>query len=853
MQPERWQQIEDLVHSAYRYTESERAQFLDRNILDDVDLRREVESLLTQLDAAPEFLEAPLVQPSRDVIAEAEQIGPYRLIRPLGEGGMGTVYLASREQEEYRQFVALKMLRRGLDTDRLLERFAQERRILADLSHPGIAHFIDSGATPNSRPFIVMEFVDGMPLTTYCKTHNLPIDKRLELFIDVCEAVHYAHRHLVIHRDLKPSNIFVTADGHVKLLDFGIAKSLAPDDTVITSAEERMLTPQYSAPEQILGQPTTIACDIYSLGVILYELLTGKLPYDLTGLSRSEIERVVENQIPASPSQFSSSQGDERLHPDLDYITHAALRKEPERRYASAEQLAEDIRRHQRGMPVWAGPEKLSYVAKKFIARYRAGVTAAVAIIVLLLAFAIVTTIQSVKISRHATAVELQQERAEQVVLFLTDLFRASDPGETRGELVTARELLFRGLGRIDNELADQPEIQAELLGVIADVSETLGLYEDAEMAARRSLELYRTLYEPRDPRVATALNTLGWILFQRGQLDESARYLDEALTLRRQILPHDHPDVARTLNDFAVLMQSMGNLDSTEVLLTEALAIRRNHFGNDHLAVAVTFNNVAALLWQRGNYVRAEETYREALDIFLGLRHEDHPQVSITRNNLAAVRATIGHFAEAEELYRAVLNTRRRVLGNDHPDVAASANTLAGVLMDQQNFEAADPLIDEAFAIRRTALGEEHALVAVTLLHRARYLYETGQLAASEDIALDALARLQRIVGDQHVNTAAAHLRLGQIYLRDGRPEPAVTHLREAYSIYLDVLAPTHTNTALSAVYLAEALHAIGQTEEALLLAETAAITLGDRLPPSHPSVITARATLDAIQLSGR
>lgn len=848
MDSKRWQQIEDLVDAASRLDPAERVAFLDRTIRNDGTLRSEVESLLTQLDADPDYLDTPLVRlDSPD--GDGQHLGSYRLIRVLGEGGMGTVHLATRDETDFRQFVALKMLRRGLDTDRLLERFARERRILAELSHPNIARLIDGGASEDGRPFLVMEFIDGVPLTTYCDTHELSIEKRLNLFVAVCEAVHHAHRHLVVHRDLKPSNILVTAEGHVKLLDFGIARVLSSDETDLTQIEDRVLTPRYAAPEQLKGLPTTIASDVYSLGVVLYELLAGQPPYRLEDLSQEEIERIVCDEIPDPPSVVAAKTGRERLHPDLDYITLAALRKEPERRYASVEQLAEDIRRHQRGMPVWAGPEKLGYLARKFVSRYRTAVTAVAVVLLLLVALAVVTTVQSVRIARHAAAVELERERAEQVVQFLTDLFRASSPGETRGELVTAQELLDRGVARIDDELSDQPDVQAEMLAVIAEVNETLGRYEEAEALIRRSLELRQSLYGPSDPRVATSLNALGWILFQRGQLDEAAAYLRQALDMRRRLLGPDHIDVSRTLNDLAVVTQQRGDLDSTEVLLTEALAIRRAHYGDEHLSVAVTLNNVATLLWQQGDYVRAEETYQETLRIFLILRDEDHPQVSITRNNLAGVQSTLGRYVEAEPLYRTILETRRRVLGNDHPDVATSANTLAGLLLDRGDFANAEPFINEALSIRRTALGEEHALVSVTLLHQARFLQETGRLDEAEQLVRDVLSRLRRSVGDHHVNTAAAHARLGQVLRRQGRLEAAVASLREAHAIYREILGDSHISTALIAAHLSHALSDVGDDDEAFRLAETAVTTLQERLPKNHPSVVAALQALDAAQ----
>jgi eukaryotic-like serine/threonine-protein kinase len=394
MDAKRWRDVQDLLFVVASLDADGRADMLTRAAPRDSTLRREIETLLAHLDADPGFLETPLVAPFpqvRNSELPGERIGPYRLIRILGEGGMGTVYLAARENSTLRRYVALKMLRPGRDSSDFLDRFACERRILAALNHPHIAAMVDLGAAPDGRPYLVMEFVDGQPLLSFCKSHVPSIEGRLNLFIQICTAVHHAHRHLIVHCDLKPSNILVTEDGHVKLLDFGIARILDAESTLGTLGKERALTTQYASPEQMRGEAGAVASDVYSLGVILYELIAGTPPYHVEGRCRADAERIVCETTPAPPTarvrhrQMACAER-QRLRSDLDYITLTALHKEPERRYASAEQLAEDIRRHLAGLPVSSRPESRTYLARAYVSRYRTAAVAATAVAILLVA-----------------------------------------------------------------------------------------------------------------------------------------------------------------------------------------------------------------------------------------------------------------------------------------------------------------------------------------------------------------------------------------------------------------------------------------------------------------------------------
>ncbi len=491
MTPERWEEIGNLYEQMLKCPPAQRAAFLDGACASDPALRREVESMVATHEADPDFLERPAslllgplqtIQTSGELPDEKTYLGPYRLVRPLGRGGMGEVFLAVRELATVRQTVALKVLRPGLEQSDLVRRFAAEQQILAQLAHPGIARLLDAGHTADGRPYLAMEYVDGEPITAYCDRHQLTVEQRLRLFVQVCEAVQFAHQHLVIHRDLKPSNILVALpasarpeEGQVKLLDFGIAKMLDPDprDTsvLLTRTGQRLLTPAYASPEQLDGAPIATTSDVYSLGVLLYELLAGQRPYALEGKTESEVARLLAEAAPMLPSMVvaqttanretapaagpvdvgrarrsSPERLQRRLRGDLDTMVMMALRKEPERRYRSAEALAEDIERHLGGLPVRARADTLGYRARKFVRRNRWTVAAATAFVILLAGFAGAMALQQAETARQRDRAERELAKSESVTGFLTALFEANRPSEARGDTITARELLDRGV-----------------------------------------------------------------------------------------------------------------------------------------------------------------------------------------------------------------------------------------------------------------------------------------------------------------------------------------------------------------------------------------------------------------------
>ncbi|MEM6335703.1 MAG: serine/threonine-protein kinase, partial [Bacteroidota bacterium] len=504
------QRVLEMVERAFEVPAQDRAAWVAEACEGDEALRAEVEALLAADAEADAFLEQPVTHAGS--IREAAALlaaelpaegraGPYRLLQSLGRGGMGTVYLAQRDDGAFEQNVAVKIVRRGMDTDDILTRFRTERQILASLQHPNIARLLDGGMTADGRPYFVMEYVEGVPITRYCDEHRLSIDERLRLFATVCGAVQYAHQNLIVHRDLKPGNILVADDGTVKLLDFGIAKLLDPDFGGVearTRTEMRVMTPEYASPEQVRGNVLTTASDVYTLGVLLYELLAGRRPYDLPSRLQHEIERVICAEDPARPStavkrvvtlrrrdgttetvspdtiserrNMPPDSLKRRLGGDLDTIVLKAMSKEPARRYGSAEQLAQDVRRHLDGLPVEARPATVSYRLRKFVERHRVGFTASMIIIGLTVALLSTTFVQQRRTEAALLRAETEAETSRRVAEFFAGFFRAADPRQAQGDTLTVYDVLDIGTRRIDAELASEPNVRAGLLLTLGDV-----------------------------------------------------------------------------------------------------------------------------------------------------------------------------------------------------------------------------------------------------------------------------------------------------------------------------------------------------------------------------------------------
>jgi len=817
---ERWQRIREVFHRAVQRPAEEWPAFLDDACGDDTELRAEVESLLASHREAGSFIEssasgspsesadAPgsdirepdpsafpgtedstriLEEPPREPEAirrskdplQGQRIGPYRVLHRLGAGGMGAVYLAVRDDEEFQRRVALKVLKPGMDSEEILRRFRTERQILAALDHPHIAKLLDGGTTDDGLPYFAMEYVEGKPLHRYCDEHKLSIRKRLKLFRTVCSAVQFAHQNLVVHRDLKPGNILVTPDGHPKLLDFGIAKLLNPELSSSTLAPTALgmglMTVQYASPEQLRGGHISTASDIYSLGVLLYELLTGHHPYRDQAETLDDVRRWMEEEEPERPSTVVLRQeqtpAPERtrrhraLSGDLDHILLMALRKEPRRRYASAEQFAEDIRRHLEGLPVLARRSTLGYRVGKFLRRHRVGVAATTALLLASLGFGLAMARQSQLMAR-------ERDRAERVTQFLIDLFKVSDPYQPTGE-----ELLDRGAQRLAAGLGEEPELRADLMATVGRTFHNLGLYEKARPLLESALEIRRSRGD--DPlKVAESLHHLGLLHLAEGDYDEAEELFAEALELRRGELGDSHLAVAEVLDDLGELYQYQGRTEEAEARFTEALQMRRRLAGADHPDVAESLQNLASVLARsEDDRPRAERLYRESLAMHRTIYGDQHPHVGTLLSNLAHLLQRTGQLEEAEGLYRESLTIRRQYLGDRHPNLANSLYNLANLLVERGEVAAAEPLAGEALEILRQSLpeGDQRTHLVASLLGGC--LIELGRYEEAEALLVDSLPVLEAARGADSPATQKTLRRLVRLYEKWGKEEDAAAY----------------------------------------------------------------------------
>jgi serine/threonine protein kinase/tetratricopeptide (TPR) repeat protein len=695
---------------------------------------------------------------------EGDAVGPYRVLREIGRGGMSVVYLAERSGA-FHQRVALKVLDRAPRDREARARFEQERQILARLEHPNIARLLDGGVDERSGlPFIVMELVEGLPIHRYCDEHRLTVDERLALFQVVTRAVAHAHRLLIVHRDLKPANVLVTAAGEVKLLDFGIAKLLDPGvagpwAAPPTRTVQRLLTPEYAAPEQVRGEAVTTATDVYQLGLILYELLTGERAHGLDQTSLAEMERVVcSGEVPRPSALFAgrrrtpeqtrtaAARGaapaalQRRLAGDLDSIVATALRKEPDRRYPSPAELAADLGRHRAGLPVTARGDSFCYRTGRLLRRHRLAVLAAAAVALSLLAGLGAALWQARTALREA-------RKATEVQDFLIRIFEEATPEESQGRTVTARELLDNAAARID-ALDGEPEVQAALLQAAGASYRNLGLYDAARPLLERSLRLRLQLRGERHLEVAESQHSLGVLRFRQGDTAGAQALHRAALATRRALLPPQDPRITDSLTGLAV---ALDDAPEAEPLLAEALALRLRGSGPAHPQVGVLLNQLGMLRHSRGRVDEAERLYREAVAVQRRALGEIHPLTASSLHNLAALLRKQSRLEESEALFRKVLRIEERLYDKDHPTLADTWGYLGHVLRDQGDLAGAEAAYRRSLEINRSRRGPDHRATLNALRNLGRLLTEAGRPREAEPLLGEALAGYRALYGPDH------------------------------------------------------------------------------------------------------
>ena len=820
MEPERWRQIEDLFHSALDCEPGRRAVFLDSVCAGDSSLRMEIETLLSSYEKA-NFTETPAFADGIKLLEESEErshagqtIGPYRVIRKLGQGGMGAVYLAARADQAFQKEVAIKLIKRGQDTEEVIQRFRGERQILASLDHPNITRLFDGGTTDDGLPYFVMEYIQGQPIDNYCDSHKLDTTQRLMLFQSVCAAVHFAHQHLVIHRDIKPGNILVTSEGVPRLLDFGIAKLLAtePSATDRTLTLARRMTPESASPEQVRGANVTTASDVYSLGVLLYKLLTGHSPYRLAGKSSGEIERAICEEHPEKPSaaidriegaitRQSVSDTREgtpdklrrRLRGDLDNIVLMALRKEPQRRYASVVQFSDDIRRHLEGLPVLAHRDTPAYRAAKFVGRHKTGV-AAVALLVLSLSAGIAATAWQARVAlAEGKRARLESAKAQRINAFLQDMLSFSSPSYVSSNPrkdpdAKVSEVVEQAAKRAESELADQPEVLAEMQRTIGAVYYAQGRYDQAEQILRAALEKYIRLYGPDRHESVEASNLLANVLLRKGNNTEAEALFLKDIDTERKEAQRGHLDVrtmAYVLGDYGSMLDQRGD-KATEGYLREALQYASKLTGKDRAFVAMLYNDLGDVAYRSGDLNESERMGRAAIDEYRKLPEGTYVEMATSLSNLGAVLIKKGNYSQAEPFVREGLELRRKMLGDAHPDTAMSLFRLSDLLYKKGDYQGAESSARESLQVFGRALTtpKDSVYFANPVMELGLILNKTGRSREAETYLRESLEIRVRLLPKGNQLIAASEGALGECLTTQKRYGEAEPLLLRSYSI---------------------------------------------------------------------
>ncbi|NGX17728.1 serine/threonine-protein kinase [Wenzhouxiangella sp. XN24] len=859
--PERWQRISQLFHDAMAQPQSSRLDWLRDETGGDEGLFLAVANLLGAADEQSRV--TGIIGRSAAALAKRDapaSIGRYEILSLLGEGGMGDVYLARRADGEYTQQVAIKVLGSRRPGKELIRRFQAERQILANLDHPNIARLIDGGETGDGLPYLVMEFVAGTPITTYCDENRLTLPERLKLFRKVCGAVENAHRNLVIHRDIKPSNILVTDAGEPKLLDFGIAKLLEPgpvEHTLVETLDSaRLMTPRHASPEQVRGDRITIATDIYSLGVLLYELLSGHFPYEVTSSRPADIERAICESDPPSPSSRvtgMSSRDDTRaaaaergatagelkrfLGGDLDNIVLTAMQKDPERRYATVRDLADDIRNFLADRPVMARADSVAYRARKFLRRNRVPVTAA-AVTVLGIGAAIGISIAQITAERDAA--EVERRKAEEVSEFMLRIFEVSAPEEARGKAITARELLDAGARRIRAELSEQPEVQARMLRVLGETYYVLGEREAAEELLRQAVERTTKVFGEESAETATAKLVLGFQLQDNGHYEDSRVLLEEAMATRRVLFGAASFEVLEALSGLAFHAELRGDYEEAETMHREALELAHSLAEEDDEFLAEAMTKLGGILRILGENDEAERLFRDALAMQDRLYGGEHPESADTKRQLAGVLRETKRFEESEQLYKEVIATRERILGPDHLEVAHTWNSYSRMLGDKGDAEAAIrahqnfiDILERAFDGPHPSFGAAYNNLAVMLQRQNDY---EGALQ-NYQLSID----MQDLVGlePDHPNRSFPLGGIGAVYLLQERYADAAALFRDVLAMRIANFPAEHRLVAEIRSALGASLAGLGEYDEAEQLLLKAAEDFESEHGLSHPGTL--------------
>lgn len=836
MNRERLNRIKELFEEVSKLSADQRELYLTNKSLDDPELKEEIISLFESLKNSKDFLEEPLNLFEQNKISFTDpyigrQIGNYFIDGEAGVGGMGTVYTGKRNDKEFEQKVAIKILKQGITSEYILKRFKIERQTLANLQHPNIARLLDGGRTTDGLPYIVMEYIDGIPITQYCKEYKLSIQQSLNLFREVCSAVQYAHQNLVIHRDIKPGNILVTKDGIPKLLDFGIAK-LVKEELVdfsdgLTKTGMWYLTPEYASPEQIKGEKITTASDVYSLGVLLYQILTGVQPYKIINNSPASISKVITEEAVVKPSEklkqtlittnknkILLEKNYKHLKGDLDNIVLKAMNKDPLRRYVSVEQFSEDIRRYLVGLPVTAQKDSSVYRLSKFIKRHKFGFTSSVAFIFLLIASLITITWQANIASKERDIAKLETQKVETVNNFLQEMLSSVDPNEV-GKDVKVYDMLKKASEKVGKDFGSHPEIEASLRKTIGKTLINLSEYEEAKPHLIKSFEINKKVFGRNSYQSAESLHELALYYHWISNLLTADSLYKESISIFRMNSDSPPRAVASVLNNYGTLLQDQSRFDESLKYFYDAYDIFVKNFGSDDRDVASTANNIAMSLEALNELDRAMEYYNKSLNIYLKKYGSDRPEISTIYNNLAYIYISKNDFVTAENYFKKSLELKIKTLGENHSLVGLAYMNLGAVQYTTKKLTEAEKNILTSISIFKQSLGKEHIWYALSDFWYAKILIERSEYNRAEELLKSALLVYKKNYEGEHPNIVSAYAELGVIKFYQKKYSEAEKLLLDGYKKIKIIKGESNFNTIRFLEYLIRLYSEIKNTEK--------------------------------------
>jgi len=815
MDSARWERIQTLFHAVADLPPNEQAAALDAARAEDPSLVADVVKLLREDVGANSVLDRGLADAALHMLDRAtgrlpsERFGPYRITGFLGEGGMGVVYLAIRD--DLGSVAAIKVLRDATLSPARRERFALEQRTLASLNHPAIATLHDADVLPNGTPWFAMEYVEGVPLTEHCLRNRCSLGDRLRLFRTVCEAVQHAHRHLVVHRDLKPSNILVRPDGSVKLLDFGIAKQLDTLDGADTTTRTglRLMTPAYAAPEQFRGEQVGIHTDVYALGVVLYELLTGRVPFDLADRTPSAAENIVSTEDPAKPSVAAASSANPSgvlaargQWADLDVLCLTAMHKDPQRRYATVDALIRDVDHFLLSEPLEARPDTVGYRLGKFVRRHRRGVTSAAAAALLIIAL---SAFYTVGLTRARDSAVAEATRTQRIQRFLVSLFEGGDESVGPADSLRVVTLVDRGVQEA-RSLTAEPAVQAELLETLGGVSTKLGQLDRADTLLRQALDQRRKLFGPDHADVAHAMIALGTLRIAQAEYDTAESLIRDALAMSRRHLAADHPQIAQATDALGSALEHRGSYADAIDVFAEAVRLR-THNGDPTPELAASMTGLVNNYFYLGNYAAADSIGRQTLAMSRQVFGERHPHVADDLINLGAIQYELGNYVEAEKRYREALAITKGWYGPNHHATASNLTMLGRGLRPLNRMAEADSVLHEALAIQEHVFGPVHPKVASALNDIALIALVRERYAEAESSYIRVVDIYRKSYNGKHYYIGIGIANLASVHMAKGDNVRAERGFREALAMYAQTLPPTHINVGISKIKLGRSL----------------------------------------------